>query len=315
MNRKAIIISIGGFNLTLSEKKLIKKYQPWGIILFKRNIKTFNQTKNLIKTIREVTKDKKFPIMIDEEGGMVCRLSPFLDNKIYSQRFFANLFNKNRKLGLMLYQNYIKSMGSVFKNLGININTVPVLDLLSKNTSKVIDTRSYSNKVKIIRLLGKFCINKYNENKISTVMKHIPGHGCANSDSHLKLPVVKKNLELLKKEDFKCFKGLNSRFAMTAHILYKKIDSKYPATHSEKIINKIIRKFLKFKGIIISDDISMKALKYDIITNAKKSLKAGCNLVLHCSGNYNESLKLLKEMPLIDDFTRKKTSEFYNFLG
>ena len=102
---------------------------------------------------------------------------------------------------------------------------------------------------------------------------------------------------------------------MTAHILYKKIDSKYPATHSEKIIKKIVRGYLKFRGIIISDDISMKSLKYDIITNAKKSLEAGCNLVLYCSGNYNESLKLLNEMPFIDDFTRKKTSEFYKFLG
>ena len=315
MNRKAVITSIAGFNLTSNEKKLIKKQKPWGLILFKRNIKTFDQTKNLIKSIRKAAKDNKFPVMIDEEGGSVCRLTSFLDNKVYSQSFFADIINKNKNLGLMLYQNYIRSMCSVFKNLGININTVPVLDLLDTNTSKVIGTRSYSKAVETVRFLGKFCIKNYDDNKISTIMKHIPGHGCASSDSHHKLPIVKKNLKSLKKNDFKCFSNINSRFAMTAHILYKKIDSKYPATHSEKIIKKIVRGYLKFRGIIISDDISMKSLKYDIITNAKKSLEAGCNLVLYCSGNYNESLKLLNEMPFIDDFTRKKTSEFYKFLG
>ena len=101
---------------------------------------------------------------------------------------------------------------------------------------------------------------------------------------------------------------------MTAHILYKKIDNENVATFSKKIINDIIRKKIGFKGILISDDISMKALKYDLITNAKKSLNAGCNLVLYCSGNYNESRKLLKEVPFIDKFTAKKTSEFYKFL-
>ena len=101
---------------------------------------------------------------------------------------------------------------------------------------------------------------------------------------------------------------------MTAHILYSKLDNKYPATHSKKIIKNIIRKKLKFRGILISDDISMKALKYDLITNAKKSLDAGCNLVLYCAGNINDNLKLIKSLPYIDNFTSKKTSEFYKFL-
>ena len=111
-----------------------------------------------------------------------------------------------------------------------------------------------------------------------------------------------------------CFKGTKAYFGMTAHIIYKNIDNKNPATHSPSIINRIIRKEIGFKGVLISDDIAMRALKHDIVTNAKKSLKAGCNLVLYCSGNYKESFKLLKEMPLMDKFTAKKTSEFYKFL-
>ena len=162
--------------------------------------------------------------------------------------------------------------------------------------------------------MGSLCTKIYKKNKIATVIKHIPGHGRARSDSHLNLPVVNESYKKLNKLDFECFRGIQSYFAMTAHILFKSIDNKNPATHSKTIIN-IIRKKIGFKGIIISDDISMKALKYDIVTNAKKSIEAGCNLALYCSGNYNDSLKLLKEMPLIDKFTIKKTSEFYNFLS
>ena len=146
------------------------------------------------------------------------------------------------------------------------------------------------------------------------MIKHIPGHGCASLDSHLKMPKVKLNYKNLNKIDFLPFKSNPSKFAMTAHILYEKIDKNNVATFSKKIISKIIRKKIGFKGILISDDISMKALKYDLVTNAKKSLLAGCNIVLYCAGNYKDSYKLIKEVPFIDKFTAKKTSEFYKFL-
>ena len=151
-------------------------------------------------------------------------------------------------------------------------------------------------------------------NKLATVIKHIPGHGCSLVDSHFKTPKVNLTLNKLNKIDFLPFKSSSSKFAMTAHIIFEKIDKKNVATFSKKIIKEIIRKKLRFKGILISDDISMKALKYDLITNAKKSLEAGCNIVLYCSGNYKESYKLIKEVPFIDQFTAKKTSEFYKFL-
>ena len=157
-------------------------------------------------------------------------------------------------------------------------------------------------------------MNQYNLNKIGTVIKHIPGHGCATSDSHLKLPRVKLSYNELNIIDFSPFKLNSSKFAMTAHILYEKIDKNNVATFSSEIISNIIRKKMGFRGILISDDISMKALKFDLITNAKKSLAAGCNIVLYCAGNYKESLKLIKVMPYIDQFTAKKTTEFYKFL-
>jgi beta-N-acetylhexosaminidase len=314
MKRKAIIISLSTTYLTSYEKRIIKKEKPWGIILFKRNIISSEQIINLIKSIKMIANDKKFPILVDEEGGRVTRLTNLIMNQ-FSQKYFGDLFDINKQIGLATYKSYIKSVCKVLKNLGININTIPVLDLKKKITHKIIGDRSYSNKISSIKALGTICNKIYKKNKLGTVIKHIPGHGSAKSDSHLKLPIVNDSFEYLKKNDFKCFQENSSFFAMTAHILYKKIDSKNVSTHSKKIIGEIIRKHIKFKGLIISDDISMKALKYDIITNAKMALNAGCNLVLYCEGKTNVSEKLLKSLPYIDLFTKKKTSEFYKFLS
>ena len=314
MNRKAIIISLSGKMLSPKEKKLLVTHKPWGVILFKRNIDTLKQTKKLISSIKKIMKDNKYPILIDEEGGSVSRLKKIIDNKLFSQKFFGDLFIKNKKNSIALYRYYIKSICGIFKLLGININTVPVLDALKKHTHNVIGNRSYSKDINIIRNLGAICVKSYKKNKIATVIKHIPGHGDALSDSHKKLPIVETSYSKLNNVDFECFRQASSLFAMTAHILYSQIDKKNVSTHSKIIINNVIRKKIGFKGILISDDISMKALRHNLIINAKKSLDAGCNLVLYCGGKYKESYKLLKHMPLIDKFTKKKTSEFYKFL-
>ena len=137
---------------------------------------------------------------------------------------------------------------------------MPVLDVLRKDTHKIIGNRSFSDDKDIVKKLGKLCVKYYQLNKMGTVIKHIPGHGCSTLDSHKKLPKVNLNIQHLDEIDFFPFKNSRSRFAMTAHILYKKLDKFNVATFSKKIIQKIIRKKLGFKGILISDDISMKAL-------------------------------------------------------
>jgi beta-N-acetylhexosaminidase len=315
MIRKAAIVSIAGPTLTSNEVHILKKGKPWGIILFKRNILSENQLIKLTKKIKKIMRDNKFPILIDEEGGRVSRLSKFLDNSLYNQKYFGDIYKSDKLIGARLYRTYINCLSKLLLKTGININTVPVLDLTKKNTHKVIGNRSYSNNPDIVNQLGKLCVNFYKANKIGTVIKHIPGHGSANLDSHFKLPKVNNELKLLKKTDFKCFKNISSFFAMTAHILFNKIDKKNNVTHSKKVIKKIIRKEIGFKGILISDDVSMKALKYNLIKNANLALKAGCNLVLYCGGKTNETNKLLDAMPYIDKFTAKKTSEFYKFLS
>ncbi len=313
MKTKAIIISINGLALNKKEKKILLDNKPWGLILFKRNIKSLKQVKSLITNIRQITKDKYFPILIDEEGGTVTRISRIINHDLY-QKLFGDIFKFNSKVSTKIYKEYLLNLIKFLKNIGVNINTVPVLDVLRKDTNKIIGNRSFSDDKEIVKKLGEVCVKYYQLNKIGTVIKHIPGHGCSSLDSHKKLPKVNLNFQYLNDIDFFPFKNSRSRFAMTAHILYQKLDKFNVATFSKKIIQNIIRKKLGFKGILISDDISMKALKYDLITNAKKALAAGCNIVLYCGGKHKETYKLMKEVPYLDKFTSKKTSEFYKFL-
>ncbi len=263
--------------------------------------------------IKKITKDKKFPILIDEEGSDVSRLSNIYKNN-FNANYFGNLYKKHPRIALILYNNYLEKLCKNLNKIGVNINTIPVLDVLRKNTNKIIGNRSFSEKKKIVKVLGEITIKKCHEKKIITVIKHIPGHGCSTVDSHLNMPIVNLKEKKLNLIDFYPFKSSSSKLAMTAHVLYAKIDSKNVSTFSSKIIKKIIRKKIGFKGILMSDDISMKALKYDLVTNAKKSLEAGCNLVLYCAGNIQDNFKLIKSIPYIDKFTAKKTSEIYKIL-
>ena len=313
MKKKAIIVSIKGYYLTDKEKLLLSKEKPWGLILFKRNIKSFSQIKLLIKTIKKITKDKNFLILIDEEGATVSRLRELIYHN-FTANYFGKLYSQDKIIAVQIYKSYLNKLCKDLKNIGININTIPVLDILRKNTNQVIGSRSFSNNKDIVKKLGKITVDQCHFNKIIPVIKHIPGHGCASLDSHFKTPIVNLNKKKLNRIDFYPFKLSSAKLAMTAHILYKKIDNKNVATFSKKIVNKIIRKKIGFKGILITDDISMKALSYDLITNAKKSLDAGCNIILYCAGNIRDNFKLIKSVPYIDKFTSKKTSEIYKIL-
>jgi beta-N-acetylhexosaminidase len=313
MKKKAIIISIKGYKLSKNEKMLLSKEKPWGLILFKRNIKSLNQTQRLIKDIKQLVRDKKFPILIDEEGLKVSRLSNILNHNLNAD-FFGSLFKTDKNIAISLYKMYLSSLNATLKKIGININTIPVLDVKRKNTNSIIGRRSFSEKKEIVKRFGKITVKECHSANVVNVIKHIPGHGCSTKDSHLTLPKVYLSKKILNSIDFYPFKSSSAKLAMTAHILYSKIDSKNVSTFSKKIIKEIIRKEIGFKGILISDDISMKALKYDLITNARLSLSAGCNLILYCAGNIQDNLKLIKSVPFIDKFTSKKTSEIYKIL-
>ena len=313
MKKKAIIVSIKGYKLSIKERELLSKEKPWGLILFKRNIKSLKQIQNLTKNIKKYTKDKKFPILIDEEGIEVSRLSKILNHNT-NANLFGNLYEKNKQLAISLYKLYLINLCSTLRKIGVNINTIPVLDVLRKSTNSIIGKRSFSKKKEIVKHLGKITVKECHAQKILTVIKHIPGHGCSSKDSHLILPKVNLGEKILNKIDFYPFKSTSAKLAMTAHIQFSKIDPKNVSTFSSRLIKKIIRKKIGYKGILMSDDISMKALKYDLVTNAKKSLSAGCNLILYCAGNIRDNYKLIKSVPYIDKFTAKKTSEIYKLL-
>ena len=198
MKKKAIIISIKGFKLTYKEKFLLSKNKPWGLILFKRNIESFSQINNLIIQIRKTTNDKKFPILIDEEGSSVSRLSNVFNHSI-DANFFGDLYKINKKNSIILYKYYLRLLCKNLKKVGVNINTIPVLDVLRKNTNKVIGKRSFSENKKIVETLGEITTKECRSQKIITVIKHIPGHGCSTVDSHLRLPKINLSINNLKK--------------------------------------------------------------------------------------------------------------------
>ena len=312
--RKAFITGIKSLKLTTSEVKFLKKQKPWGIILFSRNIKSINQTKLLTNSIRKLFKDPHYPILIDQEGGRVNRLKNIITFDNLTGEYFGKLYVQDKRKFNIIYRLFIDKSSYLLKQIGVNINTLPVLDLRIKGASNIIGDRSFSENKKIVSKVGDICIDLFDQNSIGTVIKHIPGHGLAKVDSHNFTPIVDKNINYLIKNDFFPFKNKDSLFAMTAHIVYKKIDPLNTATHSKKIIS-IIRKKIGFKNILISDDLSMKSLKYDLITNTVKSFEAGCNLALHCNGNFNEMKVVAENSPLVNNFIIKKTSLFYKNLS
>ena len=312
--RKAFITGIKSLKLTTSEVKFLKKQKPWGIILFSRNIKSINQTKLLTNSIRKLFKDPHYPILIDQEGGRVNRLKNIIIFDNLTGEYFGKLYVQDKRKFNIIYKLFIDKSSYLLKQIGVNINTLPVLDLRIKGSSNIIGDRSFSENKKIVSKVGDICIDLFNQNSIGTVIKHIPGHGLAKVDSHNFTPVVDKSINYLIKNDFFPFKNKDSLFAMTAHIIYKKIDPLNTATHSKTIIN-IIRKKIGFKNVLISDDLSMKSLKYDLSTNTIKSFEAGCNLALHCNGNFNEMKVVAENSPLVNNFIIKKTSLFYKNLS
>ena len=313
-NRRSFIVGIKSTKLNNKEKIFLRKFKPWGVILFTRNIKNINQTFKLTSSIRKIFNDKNYPILIDQEGGRVNRLRNIISFDNLTSEFFGQLYVKNYKEFEIYYRLFIDKTSYLLKSIGVNLNTSPVLDLRVKGASNIIGDRSFSKDPKIVSKIGDYCINFFHKNKIGTVIKHIPGHGLASVDSHNFTPLINKDNKYLAKNDFKSFKNKKTLFAMTAHIIFKKIDEKNPVTHSKKLI-KLIRNKIGFRNILISDDLSMKSLKGNLKENAFKAFNAGCNLVLHCNGNLKEMEIVGKESPIINQFIYKKTSQFYKIIS
>tara|TARA_Y100001935_G_C17253758_1_gene482462 strand:- start:350 stop:1297 length:948 start_codon:yes stop_codon:yes gene_type:complete len=314
IKRRSFIVGIRSIKLSKQEKSFLSKYKPWGVILFTRNIRNLNQAARLTSSIRNIYKDDNYPILIDQEGGRVNRLENIISFDNLTSEFFGDIYIKNLKEFKFFYKLFIDKTSYLLKKIGININTSPVLDLRVKGASKIIGDRSFSRNPKIVSEIGNFCIKNFHKNGIGTIMKHIPGHGLAKADSHNFTPIINKDLKFLLKNDFLPFKKKDSFFAMTAHIIFNKIDHENTVTHSKKMI-KLIRDKIRFKNLLISDDLSMKSLKGNLRENTIKTFTAGCNLALHCNGNIKEMEIVAKNSPTLSKFVIKKTSEFYKILS
>ena len=312
--RRAFIVGIKSLQLAKNEIDFLKKYKPWGVILFLRNIKSIKQAKSLTDNIKKIFKDKNYPILIDQEGGRVNRLSNIISFDNLTSEYFGKLYEKDKMKLNIIYKLFIDNTSHLLKLIGANINTLPVLDLRVKGASNIIGDRSFSKNVSTVSKMGDLCIELFKENSIGTVIKHIPGHGLAKVDSHNFTPIVNKSIKHLKKYDFSTFKKKNCFFAMTGHVIYKNLDQLNTATHSKKVI-RYIRNYIGFKNILISDDLSMKSLKNNMKNNTIKAFEAGCNLALHCNGKLNEMKIVAENSPLISNFISKKTSQFYKILS
>ena len=312
-NRRAFIVGLKSSKLSNKEITFLNKYKPWGVILFSRNISSIEQTKKLTDKIKKIFKDKKYPILIDQEGGRDNRLKNIIAFDNLTSEFFGKKFIENYKEFKFYYKLFIDKTSFLLKSIGININTTPVLDLRFKGASNVIGDRSFSKDPKIVSKIGDYCIQYFKENGLGTVIKHIPGHGLAKVDSHNYTPIIYKKLDFLLKNDFIAFKNKKTFFAMTGHIVFNKIDSLNTVTHSKKMI-KLIRNKIGFRNILISDDLSMRSLKSTLKENTIKTFNAGCNIALHCNGNFKEMVIVGKNSPLINKFLLKKTSQFYKIL-
>ena len=222
--RRSFICGIKGKFLTNKEIVFLRKYKPWGIILFSRNIDNIYQLRLLTNMIKKLFNDKNFPILIDEEGGRVSRFSKIIDTKIFTAEYFGNLYKKNKKKFNLYLDVYLKQISYLLKSSGVNFNTSPVLDIRYKNKHKIIGDRSYSSNPKIVSYIGKKVIFKFHQQKICSIIKHIPGHGLANVDSHKKLPIINKSINYLLKNDFYPFVNNKAFIAMTAHILINNYD-------------------------------------------------------------------------------------------
>ncbi len=298
MSIKAFICGCEGTQLNADEREFLYSYKPAGLILFSRNVESKEQLKRLCADFRKAVGRLDAPVLVDQEGGRVQRLKPPVWEKYPPAGLYGKLFEYDQDLakrGAFLGAYLI---GRDLAEVGISMNCLPVLDVPIKGASNVIGDRAYSDLPETISTLGNEVIRGSLAAGITPVMKHMPGHGKALVDSHEHLPIVEATRSELEKSDFIPFTRLNNcPFAMTAHIVYKSLDSERPATQSKTIISEVIRGYLGFEGCLMSDDVSMKALGSNMKDRVGKLFDAGCDLALHCNGNMGEMQAVAEASP------------------
>jgi beta-N-acetylhexosaminidase len=283
--------------LTADERDFFRDTQPWGFILFARNIADPDQVRALVAALREAVGDTAAPVLIDQEGGRVARLTPPHWHARPPAARFGAVFSQDAETAREATYLNARLIAHDLSALSINVDCLPVLDVPVAGAHDVIGDRAFASDPATIIALGRAQIQGLMEGGVLPVMKHIPGHGRANADSHKALPRVSASLEDLSASDFVTFRSLDTcPIAMTAHVVYEAIDPQRPATTSPKVVRQVIRGEIGFDGLLMSDDLSMQALDGPLSVRAKAAQFAGCDLVLHCNGNMDEMKEVALEV-------------------
>ena len=287
----AFISGCAGPALSTAERDFFARANPWGLILFKRICETPEQLKALTSAFRAAVGRKNAPVFIDQEGGRVQRLGPPSNawRRYPAARAYGEAFNASALTGLRAARNVGRLMAEDLIAAGITANCVPVLDVPQPGAHEIVGNRAYSDRIEAIMALARAHAAGFAEGGVLPVIKHIPGHGRARADSHLELPVVDARRAELEAVDFPPFAAMaDAPMAMTAHVVYTAIDKAAPATLSKKVISGVIRKQIGFRGLLMTDDLSMKALSGSYAEKTRRALEAGCDIVLHCNGQLDQ---------------------------
>ena len=299
MAARAFITGLAGTALSDEERAFLREADPWGLILFKRNISTPGQVAELVTACRAAL-GRDAPVLVDQEGGRVQRLGQPHWPLYPPGAAYGKLYDRDPAAGLAAARLGARLIAYDLAALGIDVDCLPLADVPVEGHDQVIGDRAYGARPdKVAAIAGAVARGLLNGG-VLPVVKHIPGHGRATADSHQSLPVVEADRDTLQATDFAAFRPLgNMPLGMTAHVVFSAIDPTHPATTSATMVRDVIRGFCGFRGLLMSDDISMGALSGSISERSQAALAAGCDIVLHCNGEIAEMRDVAQAVPVL----------------
>ena len=288
MAARAFITGLAGQTITANERAFLRSAAPWGLIVFKRNISTPEQLSALTRDFRD-TVGWEAPVLVDQEGGRVARLGPPHWPVYPPGARYGAIYDRDPTSGLAAARLAGHLIAADLMAVGIDTDCLPIADVPVDGHDPIIGDRAYGTEPGKVAAIAGAVAQGLLAGGVLPVLKHLPGHGRATADSHLKLPVVSTDRTTLEKTDFAAFRPLAGLpLGMTAHVVFSAIDKASPATTSVTMVREVIRGFIGFTGLLMSDDVSMGALSGTIAERSHAALAAGCDVVLHCNGDLAE---------------------------
>ena len=295
---KAVVFGCSGTVLGAQERRFFEESRPLGFILFGRNIASADQVRELVADLRRAVSRSDAPVLIDQEGGRVQRLGPPCWPQRPAMRLFGRAMARDPEGAVACARLNAELIAADLRALGIDVNCAPVLDLDLPEGHDVIGDRAFSGDPAVVAALGGAVCEGLVAGGVMPVIKHLPGHGRATVDSHAGLPRIRTPVGLLSATDFAPFAALADAVAgMTAHVVYEAIDGSGPASTSRAVIARTIRQDIGFDGLLLSDDICMKALTGRPEERVTAVLGAGCDIALHCDGNLADMRAVAEACP------------------